>query len=156
MMPADPLRDIHLPDAIGWWPPAIGWWLLLAGLLILIIVLRLIYSRRIKNRWRQSALQEWREIQVLQDDPQRQTEIISRISILLRRVAITRFPQQEVAGLTGEAWLQFLDQTMDQEKPFQQGEGRLLITAPYQQTTVTDTHVLLALCQRWLQQVQGE
>ena len=22
------LRDIHLPEAIGWWPPAIGWWLL--------------------------------------------------------------------------------------------------------------------------------
>ena len=25
-----PLRDIHLPAAIGWWPPALGWWLLAA------------------------------------------------------------------------------------------------------------------------------
>ena len=23
-----PLRDLHLPDAIGWWPPAPGWWVL--------------------------------------------------------------------------------------------------------------------------------
>jgi len=24
-----PLKDIHLPDAITWWPLAIGWWLLI-------------------------------------------------------------------------------------------------------------------------------
>ncbi|MBV1912177.1 MAG: DUF4381 domain-containing protein, partial [Cycloclasticus sp.] len=29
-----PLRDIHLPDAITWWPPAIGWWLLLAVIIV--------------------------------------------------------------------------------------------------------------------------
>ncbi len=21
-----PLRDLHLPDAVGWWPLAPGWW----------------------------------------------------------------------------------------------------------------------------------
>ena len=25
-----PLRDLHLPDAIGWWPLAPGWWVLIA------------------------------------------------------------------------------------------------------------------------------
>ena len=37
-----PLRDLHLPEAIGWWPLAPGWWILIAialvGLGFLIIV----------------------------------------------------------------------------------------------------------------------
>ena len=25
-----PLRDLHLPEAIGWWPLAPGWWVVVA------------------------------------------------------------------------------------------------------------------------------
>ena len=25
-----PLRDLHLPEAIGWWPLAPGWWVVIA------------------------------------------------------------------------------------------------------------------------------
>ena len=36
------LRDIHLPDAVSWWPPAPGWWLLLGGLLLALLFIRVI------------------------------------------------------------------------------------------------------------------
>ena len=50
-MPATPLplKDIHLPEAIGWWPLAPGWWilLLLIGLLIFAVV---IWLRRLARQ----------------------------------------------------------------------------------------------------------
>ena len=40
-----PLKDIHLPEAIGWWPPAIGWWLLAVLIPLSIALLYWIYKR---------------------------------------------------------------------------------------------------------------
>jgi len=40
-----PLKDIHLPEAIGWWPPAIGWWLLAVLIPLLIVFLYWFYQR---------------------------------------------------------------------------------------------------------------
>ena len=40
-----PLRDIHLPGSVGWWPPAIGWWLLAALVLVGVALSALPYYR---------------------------------------------------------------------------------------------------------------
>jgi len=42
------LRDIHLPEAVHWWPPAPGWWIVAALLLGLITWL----SRYLQARYR--------------------------------------------------------------------------------------------------------
>ena len=62
MNPQDPLsqlRDIHLPDTGGFWPPAPGWWLLaliaLAALAGLIWWLR---RQRRRTRWLRLAKAE--------------------------------------------------------------------------------------------------
>ncbi len=44
-----PLRDIHLPGSIGWWPPAPGWWLL-AGLLLAALVFAALITTGIRQR----------------------------------------------------------------------------------------------------------
>jgi len=153
--PLDQLRALHAPEAISWWPPAPGWWGLLAIILLIIISLLAFKNYRSRTQWRREAMAEWHTIKMFQDDPQRQHEIISRLSILLRRVAITRFPQQDVAALTGDDWLRFLDQPMGIQVPFQQGAGALLITAPYQQDPKIDSKALLMLCKDWLKKVKG-
>ena len=68
------------------------------------------------------------------------------MSTLLRRVCITIHPRAEVASLTGEAWLQFLDKQSGTQA-FTQGEGRCLIEAPYQQNVNVNVDNLLKLCQ---------
>lgn len=142
------LHDIHLPDSILWWPPALGWWLLLSLLLVSMAAGYWFYRRHQRQRWRREALAE---LQRLQQQPLSAKELIIELSMLLRRVAISRFPRDEVASLTGEKWLAFLDRQM--KAPGFQQQGRLLITAPYNNSAVADAHELCAMCERWIKGV---
>jgi len=147
------LRDIHLPADIAWWPPAPGWWLLL-GVLVLCIVLG-IYAYRywLARQVRRAATRELNMIKTnyLQaaDDPQ----LLQAVSVWLRRVCLSCYPRREVAGLTGQEWLAFLDQQLSKSKQaqrFNSDIGQALLKGPYQQTTQVDAEKLLLLCQLWL------
>lgn len=151
MPPLDQLRDIHAPEAISWWPPAPGWWGLLALIILIIITVIGFKAYRKKTQWRREAIIEFNIINGLSD----KHKAISNISILLRQVAITRFPQQDVASLIDEDWLKFLDQAIGDETNFQHGDGRILISAPYQATTNINSEPLLLLCKSWLKKVKG-
>lgn len=139
------LHDIHLPAPISWWPPAIGWWLLLLLIVVLALLSYWRYRRHQRQQWRRDALAALQQLQQQQLTPK---ERVIELSTLLRRVAITCFPRDEVASLTGEKWLVFLDQQM--KEPGFQKSGRLLITAPYSSTDDVDLGELNALCQRWI------
>ena len=142
------LRDIHLPTPVSWWPPAPGWWAVLALLLLFGVLAYVVYSRRRRNRWRRSALSE---LEGLRDAaPER---MLRGLSVLLRRVAISRFPRHDVAALTGEAWLAFLDRALGDGTAFQSGVGRVLISGPYAGDAQVDGASLLALCERWIKQL---
>jgi len=73
---------------------------------------------------------------------------LQRLSILLRRVCLSVYPREEVAGLTGEAWLLWLD------RPFKTPRfaeiGKPLIDAPYRPLAEADAAPLLGLCRDWL------
>lgn len=139
------LRDIHLPAPISWWPPAVGWWLLLLLLIVLVAVGYWFYLRHQRQQWRRDALAE---LQRLQQQQLSAKELVTALSMLLRRVAITCFPREEAASLTGEKWLAFLDQQM--KEPGFQKHGRVLITAPYSATVDADAKELITLCERWI------
>lgn len=142
-----PLRDIHLPEPVGWWPPAIGWWLLL--ILVPLLVLGVMWLVRRLRRASPVKLAR-RELDALRADASLDpAEKVRRLSILLRRTALSVYPRDEVAGLAGEAWLRWLDEPLGEPR-FSQGAGRLLADAPYRPAPAADVDELLDLCRDWL------
>jgi hypothetical protein len=142
------LHDIHLPAAVSWWPPAPGWWGVSALVLIAAGLVFVLYVRRRRNRWRAKALAELARLRDANPEP-----LLRDLSVLLRRVAISRYPRHDVAALTGEAWLAFLDRTLGDAKAFQSGAGRVLLSGPYAGSAEVDTASLLALCERWIKRL---
>lgn len=132
MDPAEiPLRDLHLPAEIGWWPPAPGWWLV-TGLAVVGVLLLIAYLRKARavNAARRHAL---RTLDDYAGDYRRHRNpvvLATRVSALLRRVMLAYAPRSEVAGLTGEHWLEWLDRDLD-DAAFTRGVGRQLLELPY-------------------------
>ena len=149
-----PLKDIHLPDAIGFWPPAPGWWWLTA-LLPLLTWLLVHFYRRLRRR---SAVKVARSLlsDLRLDKSRDPKQTLAELSALLRRVAISRASRAEVASLRGEAWLAYLDHSLP-DAPFSQGSGRCLADGHYRQTqpSAAELDALFELCERWLKQ-QGK
>jgi cbb3-type cytochrome oxidase subunit 3 len=144
-----PLRDIHLPEAISWWPPALGWWFL-AVLIPLTIALIFWLYKRITRKTAIKAAKKLLQ-QIRQDTQRDNSQKVQDLSALLRRVAISTTARNECAGLTGQQWLEFLDRSV-KKSPFTQGIGQLLANAPYQQSPPTEQEIsqLTNLCEDWL------
>ena len=145
------LRDIHLPDGPSFWPPAPGWWLLGAVLIALLAWAAVVALRRYRlHRQRQQVLMA---LANLEHDLacEHATAAMARISILLRRLALLRFPRRQVAALTGNAWLRFLDESGGEGR-FVEGPGRVLAAGPYQRSLPADLDItgFVALLREWV------
>ena len=136
-----PLRDLHLPEVVGWWPLAPGWWFLIA--LLATGLGYLLYKSFLK--WRRNAARRiaLRELARIQQEYRHGVDEISlaiELSELLRRTMLAYAPRQDVAGLTGEGWLRWLDQGLD-DRPFSQGSGQNLESLPYRRPAAVDDDV---------------
>lgn len=146
-----PLRDIHLPEAISWWPLAVGWWIVIGGFFILLLAASLFFWRLLKPNLRKEAATTLVSIESafqLHDDPHL---CLSELSKFLRRAAISqKGVPQKIGSLTGEAWLEVLDRPL--KKPaFSQGVGRILLTGPYSpQADKEQVIALIQLCHQWV------
>ena len=150
--PLADLRDIHLPEPVSWWPPAPGWWLLAALSLVVIAGLLWLWRYRRRQTPRRVALAE---LTRLRADFQRDGDgaaIAAGISTLLRRLALAHFPRTQVAGLVGDAWLQFLDRSGG-DNQFSAGPGRALIRASYRPTEAFEIEALLNVAEAWIKRI---
>ncbi|HBE68341.1 MAG TPA: hypothetical protein DDW52_09360 [Planctomycetaceae bacterium] len=102
----DKMRDIAVGQPISWWPPAPAWFLVLsiAALLAGIWMIQ-VFVRYRQNRFRRIAMSELSAMKVGD---------VRRLSELLKRVALVSYPNEEVASLSGKAWVDFLRQEAPQ------------------------------------------
>lgn len=142
------LRDIRLPEDVSTWPPAPGWWLLALLVPLLIFLLVRLWQRR--GHLRSEALEEMRRIEAAYHKDGDTARLAAGLSQLLRRVAIARDGRPAVSGLSGAAWLAYLDRRLGGGTDFSQGPGRVLTSLPYGGPGDAVPVELCDLARRWI------
>jgi len=96
------IDEIAVPQAVSWWPSTIGW-KLVAVLLIAMTLLKLLryIKHGWKNRYRREAL---RQLAALSESQQ-----LAALPHYLKVTALQAYSREQVAGLSGQDWLTFLD-----------------------------------------------
>ena len=148
------LRDIHLPPAPSIWPPALGWWLLTALLLALLLWAGLLLWQRYRLQCQRRRILQALEQLDRQYGTGQDAAFASGVSMLLRRLALKQFSRDEVAALTGQAWLRFLDRHGG-DGQFQWGPGAVLAEAPYAPDHAIDQAALRVLAEQWILKNSG-
>lgn len=150
--PLEQLRDIHLPGAIGPWPPALGWWLL--ALLALALIAWGLFSA-LKywqaNRYRAIAQQELKTIYNHYQQCADTRLFLVQLQLLLKRVALHAYPREKVASLNGIAWVTFLDKSSG-SREFRMGAGQALIDSNYTREVNANVAQLQHLGHLWIKQ----
>ncbi|GJL81239.1 MAG: hypothetical protein DHS20C01_08730 [marine bacterium B5-7] len=151
------LRDIIEPTAITLWPPAPApaGWLLLALLLVWLITLIVIAVLHYRsNAYRRDAIKVLDDIRSSASTDECHSKDVLRLAELLKRVAISVYPRQQVASLAGDPWLKFLDSSGG-DGAFDSATGRWLTRATYQPGIISELaddewQKLLLSCRHWI------
>jgi len=149
--PTDPvagLIDIPLPPSIGLWPQTWTSRITVAAALaaLAVAVVWMVHQRSV-NRYRREALAELDRIAHAPIEPGQRAQ---DLAVLVRRTALAAFPREQVAQLTGQAWLSFLDRSYGGTE-FSQGVGRSLEVAAYRQAgSEPDQPPPIDLVRRWI------
>lgn len=150
------LRDIHLPGLPDFWPPAPGWWVLAAIALGLGAWAGVLLWRQLRIRRQRRHILALLERMEQSTNGTATPEFLAQLSRLMRRLALMRFPRQEIASLTGIKWLQFLDSSGGNGQ-FSQGPGKVLAQGPYMRKLrdEVDHRALTTVIRQWIQRNTG-
>lgn len=141
------LKDLQLPDAVSIFPLAPGWYAVIILLVLIALALGYWQIRNLRKQRKVANIVGLLDSIELQDNPQ----LLAEVSILLKRVAREKFPEQQPQNLFGEKWLQFLDSS-GKTTEFTQGAGRILLEV-YQNKALENPSACLAVVKAWLKVV---
>jgi ABC-type nickel/cobalt efflux system permease component RcnA len=152
MNPQDPLgalRDIHLPQTGGFWPPAPGWWILALVLILLIGMAGWLVWRRLRKT--RGLRQAKSELADLARTAERSPEWFSRLNSLLKRAARECYPDTHPEALSGEAWITFLLSKAPTDRIASRPIVEAIVHSAWlPSVTAADPHQALEFSTRWL------
>jgi len=142
--------EVTSPAAISWLPQTPGWlWL---GLILLAVLGRYGWKRLrywYRNRYRREAATRLQQLAGGADQGSGLTEL----NRLLKLTALAAFPREQVASLSGDDWVSFLNHQCS-SPPFSTAQGQLLALGTYTASAVESEawQTLVASCLTWVQE----
>lgn len=124
--------EVVSPEPISWLPRTAGWQVL--GILLVLLVLYRGWQRLhrwYRNRYRREAAARLQRLAGQPDTPLPAREV----NRLLKLTALAAFPREEVAGLYGRAWIDFLNRQCT-APAFAGEQAELLAEGTYRATVV--------------------
>ncbi len=144
------LRDIRLPEPIGWWPIAPGWWTLIAlGLVLLATALAWNTLRRRTRRY--AALREFAALRTRMEADD-YSGVATDLAALIRRVALSA-RGRHLARLSEAEWAEALSQGRSGLPPEVAG---LISEAPYRNPETLEpsrVRAVFAPAETWIRRV---
>ncbi len=147
------IAEIEPPEPVSWLPQTLGWKILaLLGVLFALYQAYHAANRWWRNRYRRSALQRLKAIELAAEGDY--TRVVVELPWLLKAAALHAYPRANVAALSGDNWLAFLDAHYNGPS-FRAATGRQLLAVAYQspakwQLKPTQAETLISMCRRWL------
>lgn len=158
-----PLKDIHLPDAPGFWPLAPGWWLLMLLIVVLLILgfylikiaLKAAQKRKQKAALQERLLSEFKQIQLNYKNNKNKHQLACDISAFLRRIARHELNAGDAVSLSESEWLITLHHLSGIDLSV---HSKVLLEAPYNPNVEFDVLALVndieKFCQNIIKQPQ--
>ncbi len=153
------LHDIVVPEAVSWVPQTAGWYGLALGVAALgAWGFWVAYRRYRSNRYRRAALAALAEIEQRVSgglEPAERGRALADLPALLKRTALGAGSRRDIASLSGDAWLAYLDHAYG-GTGFSDGPGRLLPTLAYappvrwNELAEAELSALIALTRTWI------
>ncbi|GGC75044.1 DUF4381 domain-containing protein [Marinobacter halophilus] len=147
--PLAQLRDIHLPETGGFWPPAPGWWLVGALVLISLAAVLLFWRRHKRNTlWQRQA----RDLLVdLEQSPRKDSRWFCELNALLKRVARQAFPERNPEVMSGHEWVDFLLETAPNDRIASRPMVEAMVASTWQPRPAADPAQALSFAAAWLE-----
>ena len=147
------IDEIILPESVSWWPTAPGWQVLgvLVGVALLFLASRLA-ARWWRNRYRRQAL---KQLELVQRQAGNQLQsVVAILPHYLKVTALQAYPRADVASLSGNNWLIFLDAHYAGPS-FSEGVGEKLLAVAYLppeqwQLSEQESNYLIKMSRLWI------